>query len=161
MVGVHYNGTFYEAVPWNGSMEWNVSTWGLWDMRGQCTSGGRRFAVEVKFECDPKVFPGLVFRAPTPDEGMVYSCKDTFEASVNLSLWDLEYDQERKEFVRIYPPVIDNARSKQGGAEVGGGPWWDLWIGKSELKKPIKALLRLPSAVRKKLKPKKRKSEYS
>ena len=27
MVSVHYNGIFYEAVPWTGSMSWNVSTW--------------------------------------------------------------------------------------------------------------------------------------
>jgi tocopherol cyclase len=149
MVGVHYNGTFYEAVPWNGSMEWNVSTWGRWNLRGRKTSGDRPFDVEVKYGCDPEVSPGLVFRAPTPDEGMVYFCRDTFEANVSLSLWELEWDSRRKELVRRYPPIIDNAVSRQGGAEVGGGPWWDLWVGRSQLKKPIKALLRFPAGFQK------------
>lgn len=112
MIGIHHDGTFYEAVPWaNGFMDWNVTTWGYWNLTGRSTLGDRPFDVEVTYECDPETFPGLVFRAPTPDEGMVYFCRDTFEANVTLSLWDLESDG--KEFVRVYPPVIDQARSNQ------------------------------------------------
>jgi tocopherol cyclase len=149
MVGVHYNGTLYEAVPWNGSMEWKVSPWGNWTFRGNSTTGDHPFAVEATFECDPEVLPGLVFRAPTPDQGMVYFCRDTFEASVTLSLWELQWDVSRNDYVRKYPAVVDEARSNQGGAEVGGGPWWDTWTGGSELKKSTKALLRLPRMVQK------------
>lgn len=147
MVGVHYNGTFYEAVPWKGSMEWNVSTWGRWFMRGECTVGERPFCVELSYSCDPEEFPGLVFRAPTPDEGMVYFCRDTFEANVSLTLWELEWDKHTKQAKKKQPPVINNATSSRGGAEVGGGPWWDSWVGKSDLKKPIRVLLRIPGAL--------------
>lgn len=29
-VGVHYDGVFYEFVPWNGVVSWEISTWGHW-----------------------------------------------------------------------------------------------------------------------------------
>jgi tocopherol cyclase len=119
MIGVTLNGTFYEAVPWNGMMSWNVSAWGHWSLQGECTAGNKPFAVEVQYKCDPSILPGLVFRAPTPDEGMVYFCRDTFEASTTLSLWELISDENGR-LVRKFPPVIDNATSAHGGAEVGG-----------------------------------------
>lgn len=164
MVAVHYNGTFYEGVPWNGSMDWNVSTWGRWNLRGRHTSGDRPFDVEVEYKCDPDILPGLVFRAPTPDQGMVYFCRDTFEADVNLSLWELEWDSGRKKLARKYPPIIHNAVSRQGGAEVGGGPWDVWWAGKSRLKKPIQFLLGVPSMFQKlkqKLRKKKKDTKLS
>lgn len=143
MVCVHYNGTFYEATPWKGTMEWKVATWGEWILTGRSTQGGRPFEVEVSFSCDPDEVPGLVFRAPTPDEGMVYFCRDTFEAKTKLSLWELEWNAATQSFERKLP-LIDGATSSQGGAEVGGGPWWDTWEQKSVVKQPIKALLQLP-----------------
>jgi tocopherol cyclase len=151
MVSVHYNGTFYEAVPWKGDMEWNVSTWGYWGLRGSCYEGANPFAVEVTYECDPEELPGLVFRAPTPDEGMVYFCRDTFDAKCTLSLWELEVDRSslsgRRKFIKKEPPIIDRATSRQGGAEIGGGPWWSEWKAKSRLKRVIKTLLSLPNKL--------------
>lgn len=145
MVCVHYNGTFYEAVPWTSVMKWNVSTWGSWQLSGRSTfDRDRMFDVDVVYECDPTTDPGLVFRAPTPDEGMVYFCRDTFVAQTNLSLWALEYDEAIGQYKRVMPPVIDNAYSRQGGAEIGGGPWWTDWRTTSEVKQPILSLLRLP-----------------
>lgn len=112
MVGIHHKGTFYEAVPWaNGYMDWNVSTWGFWNLTGRSTSGDQPFDAEVTYELDPIEMPGLVFRAPTPDEGMVYFCRDTFESNVTLSLWHLEWNG--KEYVRLLPPIIDKAKSRQ------------------------------------------------
>lgn len=29
-VGVHYGGKFYEFVPWNGVVTWEIATWGYW-----------------------------------------------------------------------------------------------------------------------------------
>lgn len=145
MVSVHYNGKLFEAVPWTGSMRWKVSTWGYWELEGKCTVGERPFEVQVIYECNPDEIKGLVFRAPTPEEGMVRFCKDTFEAKTTLSLWELEWDSSNKSFVRKDgPPLIDRAQSNQGGAEIGGGPWWDKWERVSELKQPIRSLLRLP-----------------
>jgi tocopherol cyclase len=153
MISVHYNGTFYEAVPWLGSMDWNVSTWGYWGMSGECLDTKNPFAVEVTYELDPEELPGLVFRAPTPDEGMVYFCRDTFEANCTLSLWELEEytdvfaTKKGKQYRRKEPPIIDRAFSRQGGAEIGGGPWWNEWKAKSKLKRVIKSLLNVSNKV--------------
>ena len=149
MVSVHYNGKFYEAVPWTGSMAWNVSTWGYWKLEGRSTVGPNPFEVEIIYECDAEEIPGLVFRAPTPDEGMVYFCRDTFEADTTLTLWELELDTSTKEFIRrAGPPLIDRAKSAQGGAEIGGGPWWDSWVATSKVKKTISTLLMIPYKAR-------------
>jgi tocopherol cyclase len=149
MVSCHYNGTLYEAVPWLGGMSWEVSTWGSWILRGNSTLCDNPFEVEVTYKCNPIVTPGLVFRAPTPDEGLVRFCRDTFEAECNFTLWLLQWDVDLQRFVRQEgPPLIDQARSAQGGAEVGGGPWWDDWKGEARLKKPIQFLLQLPHRIK-------------
>ena len=158
MIAVHYKGRFFEAVPWKGNVEWNVSTWGEWSLYGdrleETTSYGldkvtrptttTPFAVEIKYRCDPKEIPGLVFRAPTPKKGMVKFCRDTFEAHCELTLWELKRNEKTKELEKIQPPIIDRATSKEGGAEIGGGPFWDEWQGKSKLKPVVKSLLNFP-----------------
>lgn len=127
-------------------MQWNVTTWGSWQMQGKSIYGDRPFEVLVSFEVDPLKTPGLVFRAPTPDAGMVFFCRDTFEANVTLTVWELEWNKDTKEFVCSRDsPLIDCATSQQGGAEVGGGPWWTTWTATSELSKPVLALLRIPA----------------
>lgn len=135
-------------------MEWKVK-WGYWELRGNSTYGEHPFEAVATYTCDPVQTPGLVFRAPTPDEGMVYYCRDTFDARVELTLWELEWDATARQFVRKSgPPLIDKATSAQGGAEIGGGPWWDEWKGVSRVKQPIKALLQLPfriGSIRRKL----------
>ena len=156
MVAIHYKGKFYEAVPWKGNVEWNVSTWGEWSLYGdrleettnyglsEGTTTTPPFAAEIRYSCDPEKLPGLVFRAPTPKQGMVPFCRDTFEADCELTLWALKRNEVTNEFERIEPPIIDRATSQQGGAEIGGGSWWSEWQGKSELKPMVKALLNFP-----------------
>lgn len=34
-IGVHYGGSFYEFVPWNGSVSWEISPWGFWRMSAE------------------------------------------------------------------------------------------------------------------------------
>ncbi|VEU40685.1 unnamed protein product [Pseudo-nitzschia multistriata] len=154
MIAIHHKGQFYEAVPWKGNVEWNVSTWGEWSLYGDRLEEtidhdtGRitpAFAVEIQYRCDPDKLPGLVFRAPTPKQGMVPFCRDTFEADTVLTLWELKRNENTNEFEKIEPPIIDRARSKEGGAEIGGGPWWETWSGKSQLKPLIKTLLNIPN----------------
>lgn len=31
-IGIHYGGKFYEFVPWNGFVTWEVDPWGHWFM---------------------------------------------------------------------------------------------------------------------------------
>lgn len=158
MVAVHYNGESFESVPWKGNVEWNVSNWnkrnGTWILYGDRLKKSSRydpklgkhvrtppFAVEVKYDCDT---PGLVFCAPTPKLGMVPLCRDTFDAHCELTLWELKQNSASKKYEKVNPPIINCAKSKQGGAEIGGGPWWSDWNGKSQLKPIIKKLLNLP-----------------
>lgn len=34
-IGVHYDGIFYEFVPWNGVVNWEVAPWGSWYMEAE------------------------------------------------------------------------------------------------------------------------------
>lgn len=29
-IGLHYDGIFYEFVPWNGVLSWEIAPWGYW-----------------------------------------------------------------------------------------------------------------------------------
>lgn len=152
MVSISCDGVFYEAVPWTGSMEWDVDCWGKWILNGRCTSGKRLFEAEVRATCNQ---PGVTLRAPTQNDGLAYFCRDSFLADTTLSLWALRWDDDTKDYVRVDgPPIIDCATSKQGGVEVGGGPWWDTWKATSNMKQPMRSLVALPykvSRLRKKL----------
>ena len=117
MVSVHYNGIFYEAVPWTSEMSWDVEPWGSWKFLGRCTSGKRKFEVELKAECEED---GVVLRAPAKDEGMVYFCRDSFYANASLSLFELIWDSDKNEYSRG-KAIIDRAVSNSAAVEIGGG----------------------------------------
>lgn len=34
-IGVHYDGVFYEFVPWNGVLSWEIAQWGYWYMAAE------------------------------------------------------------------------------------------------------------------------------
>jgi tocopherol cyclase len=140
MVSVHCNGKFYEATPWLGTMEWDISPWGYWRMTGRSTKGARPFEVELEAICDST---GVKLRAPTEKDGMVYFCRDSFLGNTRLSLWELEWDAATETYVRG-AVVVDNATSTQAAVEVGGGPWWDNWKDVSVMKQPMKGLVRFP-----------------
>lgn len=70
MIGIHYNGRFYEIVPWTGEMSWSVHPWGRWEFRGRCVDGDDQFEAEVVAVTDDDT-QGVLLRAPTKDEGMV------------------------------------------------------------------------------------------
>jgi tocopherol cyclase len=142
MVSVHYDGIMYEATPWIGTMQWDVSPWGMWNMTGRSTKGERPFEVAL-FSTSDK--PGVVLRVPS-SKGMVYFCRDSFSTNTTLSLWELVWDKSLGEYVRG-KTIIDEARSTQAAVEVGGGPWWDRWKGESNMKQPFKGLVRFPYRV--------------
>ena len=143
MVSVHCDGKFYEATPWLGTMEWDISTWGYWRMTGRSTKGARPFEVELEAVCDS---PGVKLRAPTEKDGMAYFCRDSFLGNVRLSLWELDWDPETKTYVRG-AVVVEDARSNQAAVELGGGPWWDNWRSSSVMKQPMRGMVRLPYRI--------------
>lgn len=34
-IGVHYDGSFYEFVPWTGTVSWEISPWGYWHLSAE------------------------------------------------------------------------------------------------------------------------------
>ena len=158
LIGIHYNGVFYEIVPWLGAMEWEVSTWGEWKFRGRCTDN---VGSQQKFEADIIVttnddVQGVSLRAPTKDKGMQYFCRDSGYGQVTLSLYELEWDSDTGDYIRSpnKSPIIDNAQSTLGTVEVGGGPW-PKWKVESQMSPIIKKLIRLPYALRNRMSRKK------
>lgn len=106
MVGIHYQGKFYEFVPWNSKVHWEIHPWGYWHM----TAENSHYHVELT---GTTTHPGTVLRAPT-QEGLIYCCKDTMRGHVTLKLRDRSN-------------LILEAQSSVCGLEVGGLPWNEVW----------------------------------
>ncbi len=111
MVGIHYGGQFYEFVPWNAKVSWEVSPWGRWRMEAE--SGD--YVVVLTASTD---LPGTDLRAPTL-QGLEIACHDTMAGLLTLEL------RQRKPGM----PLIVQATSHLCGLEVGGGPWDEIWHG--------------------------------
>lgn len=111
MVGIHYQGQFYEFVPWNARVSWHIEPWGYWHMR--CEKPG--YTVEVIGTTDQ---PGTPLRAPTQN-GMVFCCRDTMHGHLTVKLWRQRAGHSE---------LVLAATSTQAGLEVGGGPWEKPWI---------------------------------
>ncbi|MBD2120720.1 tocopherol cyclase family protein [Trichocoleus sp. FACHB-262] len=108
MIGIHYRGKFYEFVPWNSKVTWQIKPWGCWQM--QAEQG--QYRVELTGTCDT---PGTPLRAPT-EQGLIFFCRDTMHGHVTLRLWQRDRSQ----------PILV-AQSHLCGLEVGGGPWEETW----------------------------------
>ena len=124
MVGIHYRGQFYEFVPWNAQISWQITPWGHWYLS----------AIHPNYEVEllgTTQLPGTALRAPT-QQGLTYCCRDTALGQVVLRLW------QRQGQNRISLLV---ATSDQCGLEVGGGPWVEPWC------QPVPADSRFDQAV--------------
>jgi len=148
LVGIHYNGRFYELVPWTGDSEWAVWPWGRWEFRGKCTDrrADNQFEVEIVAVTEEGV-DGVPLRAPTKDRGMQYYCQDSGFGHVTLSLWGLEWDDTAQKYCRSHDkPIIDKATSQQCAVEVGG-EYDGVWRVKSNMSATMKRLIRLPMVI--------------
>jgi tocopherol cyclase len=108
MVGVHYRGRFYEFVPWNARVHWQISPWGDWHLWAE----NDLYTVDLRATSDR---PGTPLRAPT-ENGLAFVCKDTMLGHVTLTLRQ-----------RSNQNVILHAYSTLAGLETGGGPWEGDW----------------------------------
>lgn len=110
MIGLHYRGKFYEFVPWNSQVSWEIQPWGRWQMRAK----NGPLEVELIGTCDR---PGTPLRAPTR-QGLAFCCRDTMHGELRLHLREVSGSQSR---------TILKATSSACGLEVGGGPWQESW----------------------------------
>jgi len=109
MVGVHYRGKFYEFVPWNSQVSWDIQPWGRWQM--QARNG--EYEVQLTGTTD---LPGTPLRAPTVD-GLRFCCRDTMRGRLNLELRESGSPSR----------IILKAQSSLCGLEIGGGDWDTSW----------------------------------
>lgn len=121
MIGIHYQGEFYEFVPWNSKIGWSVTPWGDW----QVWAENKQYVAEVTGITDR---PGTYVRVPTA-QGLAFTCRDTTQGRVAVRLWTS--DQRS---------LILSAQSHLGGLEVGGAPWNQAWNSKDEPPSPSQLL---------------------
>lgn len=109
-IGIHHQGQFYEFVPWNAEVSWQIAPWGSWQMQGRT----RTLEVTVLGTSDRL---GTPLRAPTTT-GLQFCCRDTMLGHITLELRD-----------RRTGRVLVSATSSTGGLEVGGDlPWSQPWV---------------------------------
>lgn len=110
MIGIHHGGKFYEFVPWNARVTWEIHPWGYWYMQAE----NAEYIVELIATTS---LSGTPLRAPTAD-GLMFVCRDTMQGNLTLQLWDKTGQQ---------PTLLLKATSSLCGLEVGGGPWDAIW----------------------------------
>lgn len=55
---------------------------------------------------------------------------------VEIRLWD-----------RASNELVLHATSNTAAVEIGGGPWWETWKSKAEMREPLRSLVKLPIDV--------------
>jgi len=106
MIGIHYQGKFYEFVPWNAEVKWAIAPWGSWYI----TAHNANYAAEV-IGCTDR--PPVLVRVPTAD-GLIFACRDTTKGQLTLRLWELKGGDRS---------LIVEATTHLAGLEVGGIPF--------------------------------------
>lgn len=107
MIGLHYQGKFYEFVPWNSTVQWEVQPWGHWHIWTETD----RFYAEVIGTTTRS--PAWV-RVPT-EQGLIRSCRDTTHGDLDVTLRD-----------KTTGAILVQAHSTLAGLETGG-TWEDVW----------------------------------
>ncbi|KAK4852930.1 hypothetical protein QYF36_001233 [Acer negundo] len=133
LIGVHYDGNFYEFVPWNGVVNWEIAQWGYWYMAAE----NKTHMVELTATTKD---PGTTLRAPSSEAGLASACKDTCYGELRLQIWERRYDGTKGK------PILD-VTSDMAAVEVGGGPWFDTWKGKTAAPELLKRALNVPVDV--------------
>ncbi|XP_051151573.1 tocopherol cyclase, chloroplastic [Andrographis paniculata] len=130
LIGVHYGGVFYEFVPWNGVVTWEIAPWGHW-----CISA-ENDTYKVELEATTRD-PGTTLRAPTSEAGFTQACKDTCFSELRLQLWEKNYNGTAGK-------VVLDVTSNMAAVEVGGGPWFSPWKGKTQTPEVARQIVGLP-----------------
>ncbi|KAK8550461.1 hypothetical protein V6N13_118978 [Hibiscus sabdariffa] len=135
LIGVHYDGIFYEFVPWKGVLSWEIAPWGYWYISGE----NETHMVELEATTDD---PGTTLRAPTKEAGLSPACKDTCFGNLSLKIWEKKYGGSGTK-----GKLILDVKSDMAALEVGGGPWFNTWKGKTITPEVLKTALQVPVDV--------------
>jgi tocopherol cyclase len=109
MVGIHYQGQFYEFVPWNSKISWQVKPWGSW----QIWSEQQDYAIELIGKTSEA---GVMVRVPNAS-GLEFFCRDTTSGNLQVNFWKIQGKSKK---------LIFTANSNQAGLEIGGD-WTEAW----------------------------------
>ncbi|MFM2303275.1 MAG: hypothetical protein RLZZ135_684 [Cyanobacteriota bacterium] len=107
MIGIHYRDRFYEFVPWNARINWQIQPWGEWRMQAI----NRDFSIELTGTTE---LAGTMVSTPT-EQGLVMCCRDTLKGQLTIDLRTRQGDR------------IITATSNNAGLEVGGNDWNLAW----------------------------------
>jgi tocopherol cyclase len=108
LICLHYRGKFYEFVPWNSQVSWQIQPWGRWEMQGE----NEQFVVKLIGTTERQ---GTLVRVPT-ERGLSFCCRDTLQGKLILELRERQGN------------TILQAESHLGGLEIGGSPWQESWL---------------------------------
>ncbi|XAR70867.1 tocopherol cyclase [Bertholletia excelsa] len=133
LIGIHYGGVFYEFVPWNGVINFEISPWGYWYMSAE----NETHKVELVATTEEA---GTTLRAPTLEAGLAPACKDTCFGDLRLQLWERRYNGSKEK-------AILDVTSNMAALEVGGGPWFNPWKGKATTPEIVNRALNIPVDV--------------
>nr|XP_018686198.1 PREDICTED: probable tocopherol cyclase, chloroplastic isoform X2 [Musa acuminata subsp. malaccensis] len=134
LIGVHYGGSFYEFVPWTGTISWDIAQWGFWHMSAENDT----HVIELEATAGDH---GTPLRAPTTEAGFVTACKDTCFGDLRLQLWERRNGDGGK------GKMILDVSSNMAALEVGGGPWFSGWKGSTSSLEVVRRVLRVPIDV--------------
>ena len=117
MIGIHYEGKFYEFVPWNSEITWQIQPWGHWAIQARNSA----YEVELVGTTDRV---GTFVRTPT-QEGLVFVCRDTTYGKLTIELRCRRRAMPSRGWGKS--KTILKAVSSVSGLEVGGSPWNEPW----------------------------------
>ncbi|MEL7141949.1 MAG: tocopherol cyclase family protein [Cyanobacteria bacterium J06643_4] len=109
LIGIHYQGRFYEFFSRKNAFTWQVDPWGYW----QLTANDYRYRVQITGKANDE---GALVRVPTHD-GLQWLCRDTTHGNLRVQLWAASDHR-----------LIFDAVSDLAGLEVGGGLWEKSWL---------------------------------
>ncbi|MEO1690722.1 MAG: tocopherol cyclase family protein [Cyanobacteria bacterium J06631_6] len=107
LIGIHYQGKFYEFAPWNSQVSWQIQPWGQWQLQAKSA----QYLITLTGATD---LPGTYVRTPTA-KGLLFNCRDTTQGKLKLVLSDHAGNN------------IVTATSVLAGLETGGSGWEETW----------------------------------
>jgi tocopherol cyclase len=119
LIGLHYDGQYYEFFSTKTTFTWQVSPWGRW----QVSACSDRYRILLTGQA---VDEGAWVRVPT-QSGLQFLCRDTTRGRLRVQLWDCLMGDSLGRGEQADSLILD-ATSTLAGLEVGGGPWQSDWV---------------------------------